>query len=174
MTNASKIKGNSAERQLCKILQKFFNQPFQRVPSSGGMLGGMNNPKAKKLSKNQQQLLSNDIIPPECFPKLNIECKFYKDFSFNMLMDPKGYAQLNEWIEQVWESGIDMEASFPMICFKINNKGWHTVVWSDKIKNLDLKGINYTVYNHKDVEYKIFQMENFIERYTEELKQYFS
>ena len=174
MTNASKRKGNSGERSLCKYFIKIFGGSWVRVPNSGGMVGGLRNVRAKTLSKSQLLNQSNDIVPPDEYPHCALEVKFYKDFSFNMLMDPKGYAQLNEWIEQVWESGIDMEASFPMICFKINNKGWHTVVWSDKIKNLDLKGINYTVYNHKDVEYKIFQMENFIERYTEELKKYFS
>lgn len=174
MANPQKRKGKSGERELCKIFSKKFNETFIPVPNSGAYVGGLNNVRAKTLSTNQKEIMSNDIVPPDEYPHCALEVKFYKDFSFNMLMDPKGYAQLNEWIEQVWESGIDMEASFPMICFKINNKGWHTVVWSDKIKNLDLKGINYTVYNHKDVEYKIFQMENFIERYTEELKKYFS
>lgn len=174
MANANKSKGKSGERELCKIFGKKFNETFIRVPNSGSFLGGLNNVRAKTLSTNQKEIMANDIIPPECFPNCALESKFYKDFSFNMLMDQKGYALLNEWIDQVWESGIDMKKAFPMICFKINNKGWHVVVWSDKIKNLDLKGINYTVYNHKDVEYKIFQMENFIERYTEELKEYFS
>ena len=80
---------------------------------------------------------------------------------------------MNEWIDQVNESGIDMEKSFPMICFKINNKGWHTVVWSEKIKKLKLNDINYTVYNYKGVEFKIFEMKTFMEKYTEELKKFF-
>lgn len=174
MPNASKNKGSVGERELVKYLIKVFGGSWIRTPHSGAYTGRSNAKRLKILSEAQGKSLSNDIVPPDEYPHCALEVKFYKDFSFNMLMDPKGYAQLNEWIEQVWESGIDMEASFPMICFKINNKGWHTVVWSDKIKNLDLKGINYTVYNHKDVEYKIFQMENFIERYAEELKKKFS
>ena len=85
MTSAAKVKGNKAERDACKILQKIFNQPFQRVPSSDAMLGGLNNPKAKSLSKNQQQILSNDIIPPDCFQNLSIEIKSRIDFLFHKI-----------------------------------------------------------------------------------------
>lgn len=173
MTNASKVKGNSAERELCKYMIKIFGGSWVRVPNSGGMVGGLRNVRAKTLSKSQLLNQSNDIVPPDEYPNCALEVKFYKDFSFNMLMDPKGYQQLNEWIDQVNESGIDMEKSFPMICFKINNKGWHTVVWSDKIKKLKLNDINYTVYNYKGVEFKIFEMKTFMEKYTEELKKFF-
>jgi Holliday junction resolvase len=173
MTNASKVKGNSGERELCKYMIKVFGGSWVRVPNSGGMVGGLRNVRAKTLSKSQLLNQSNDIVPPDEYPNCALEVKFYKDFSFNMLMDPKGYQQLNEWIDQVNESGIDMEKSFPMICFKINNKGWHTVVWSEKIKKLKLNDINYTVYNYKGVEFKIFEMKTFMERYTEELKKFF-
>ena len=173
MPNPCKRKGNSGEKEFCKYMIKIFGGSWIRVPNSGAMLGKSNNIRAKTLSKSQLLNQSNDIVPPDEYSHCAVECKFYKDFSFNMLMDPKGYAQLNEWIDQVKESGIDMETSFPMICFKINNKGWHMVVWSDKIKNLELKDINYTVYNYKDDEFKIFEMKNFMEKYTEELKEYF-
>lgn len=173
MTNSSKVKGNSGERELCKYMIKIFGGSWVRVPNSGGMVGGLRNVRAKTLSKSQLLNQSNDIVPPDEYPNCALEVKFYKDFSFNMLMDPKGYQQLNEWIDQVNESGIDMEKSFPMICFKINNKGWHTVVWSDKIKKLKLNDINYTVYNYKGVEFKIFEMKTFMEKYTEELKKFF-
>ena len=173
MTNTSKVKGNSGERSLCKYFIKIFGGSWIRVPNSGAMLGKSNNIRAKTLSKSQLLNQSNDIVPPDEYSHCAVECKFYKDFSFNMLMDPKGYQQLNEWIDQVNESGIDMEKSFPMICFKINNKGWHTVVWSDKIKKLKLNDINYTVYNYKGVEFKIFEMKTFMEKYTEELKKFF-
>lgn len=173
MTNSSKVKGNSGERELCKYMIKIFGGSWVRVPNSGGMVGGLRNVRAKTLSKSQLLNQSNDIVPPDEYPNCALEVKFYKDFSFNMLMDPKGYQQLNEWIDQVNESGIDMEKSFPMICFKINNKGWHTVVWSEKIKKLKLNDINYTVYNYKGVEFKIFEMKTFMEKYTEELKKFF-
>lgn len=174
MTNANKSKGNSGERELCKIFSNKFGETFIRVPNSGAYIGGLNNKRAKTLSKNQKEIMSNDIIPPECFPNCALESKFYKDFSFNMLMNPKGYAQLDEWIDQVNDSGIDMEKAFPMICFKINNKGWHIVVWSNKIKTFDLKGMNYNVYTHKDCEYKIFHMETFIDKFLDKLKKKFS
>lgn len=173
MTNASKVKGNSAERELCKFMIKKFGGSWVRVPNSGGMVGGLRNVRAKSLSKSQLLNQSNDIVPPDEYPHCALECKFYKDFSFNLLMDPKGYAQLNEWIDQVKESGIDMEKNFPMICFKINRLGWHTVVWSDKIKSLKLDNINHTIYNYKGEEFKIFEMESFIDKYLDELKQFF-
>ena len=174
MANANKSKGKSGERELCKIFGKKFDETFIRVPNSGAFIGGLNNVRAKSLSVNQKEIMANDIIPPECFPNCALECKFYKEFSFNMLMDPKGYALLNEWIDQVYESGIDMEKAFPMICFKINNKGWHIVVWSDKIKSLDITGLNHNVYNHKGHEYKIFEMETFLDKFNKELRGFFS
>ena len=173
MTNANKNKGSGGERELVKYLIKIFGGSWIRTPHSGAYTGRTNAKRLKILSETQGKSLSNDIVPPDEYPHCAVECKFYKDFSFNMLMDPKGYQQLNEWIDQVNESGIDMEKSFPMICFKINNKGWHTVVWSEKIKKLKLNDINYTVYNYKGVEFKIFEMKTFMERYTEELKKFF-
>ena len=63
MANKNKTKGNANEREFCKIFGEIFEQPFQRVPNSGGMRGGLNNARSKNLSDNQKQLLENDIIP---------------------------------------------------------------------------------------------------------------
>ena len=62
MANKNKTKGNANEREFCKIFGEIFEQPFQRVPNSGGMRGGLNNARSKNLSDNQKQLLENDII----------------------------------------------------------------------------------------------------------------
>lgn len=174
MTNASKNKGSGGERELVKFMIKKFGGSWVRTPHSGAYTGRSNAKRLKILSEIQGKTFSNDIVPPDEYPHCALECKFYKDFSFNLLMDPKGYAQLNEWIDQVKESGIDMEKNFPMICFKINRLGWHTVVWSDKIKSLKLDNINHTIYNYKGEEFKIFEMESFIDKYLDELKQFFS
>lgn len=169
MTNARKAKGNAAEREACKILKNIFEQPFQRVPSSGAMLGGMNNPKAKTLSKNQQIILSNDIIPPDCFPKLSIEIKARADFLFHRLFYNKdGCDELNKWINQVEKSGIDLINAFPIICFKINNKGWYVVLWKEKVKDIKTN-LTYMEYVYKGKSFIIAEMEEYLKENKEAL-----
>lgn len=168
MTNARKVKGNNAERDACKILQEIFNQPFQRVPSSGAMLGGLNNPKAKNLSKNQQQILSNDIIPPDCFQNLSIEIKSRINFLFHKIYSKDGCIELNKWIDQVEDSGIDMKKAFPMICFKINNKGWFICLWESKLGDIR-SSLSYTRYVYNNESYIIADMKDYLNENKDEL-----
>jgi hypothetical protein len=174
MPNKNKAKGNSAERELCSIFGEIFNETFIRVPNSGAYAGGLNNFRAQYLSENQKQIMSNDIIPPTCFPNCALESKFYKDFEFHHLFRKEGNNTLNGWIDQVWDSGIDMIKAFPMICFKINRKGWFTCCWKDKIKDLDYTKLQHTVYHYKNNEYVIFELDTFLKTFTNELKKKFS
>lgn len=174
MPNKNKAKGNSAERELCSIFGEVFNETFIRVPNSGAYAGGLNNFRAKYLSENQKQIMSNDIIPPECFPKCALESKFYKDFEFHHLFRKEGNNTLNGWIDQVFESGIDVNNVFPMICFKINRKGWFTCVWKNKIDDLDYSKLQHTIYHYKDFDYVIFELDCFLKTFTDELKAKFN
>jgi hypothetical protein len=170
MPNKNKAKGNSAERELCSIFGEVFNETFIRVPNSGAYQGGLNNFRAQYLSENQKQIMSNDIIPPTCFPNCALESKFYKDFEFHHLFRKEGNNTLNSWIKQVHESGIDMVKSFPMICFKINRKGWFTCVWKDKISDMNYSGLQHCNYHYDGNDYVIFELDTFLSTFTNELK----
>lgn len=170
MPNKNKAKGNSAERELCSIFGEIFKETFIRVPNSGAYQGGLNNFRAQYLSENQKQIMSNDIIPPTCFPNCALESKFYKDFEFHHLFRSEGNNTLNGWIKQVHESGIDMIKSFPMICFKINRKGWFTCVWKDKINDLNYTDLQHFNYHYNGNDYVIFELDTFLKTFTNELK----
>lgn len=170
MPNKNKAKGNSAERELCSIFAEIFNETFIRVPNSGAYQGGLNNYRAQYLSENQKQIMSNDVIPPTCFPNCALESKFYKEFEFHHLFRKEGNNTLNGWIKQVHESGIDMVKSFPMICFKINRKGWFTCVWKDKINDLNYTNLQHFNYHYDGNDYVIFELDSFLSAFTNELK----
>ena len=173
MPNKNKAKGNSAERELCSIFTELYGETFIRVPNSGAYAGGLNNFRAQYLSENQKQIMSNDIIPPQCFPNCALESKFYKDFEYHHLFRKEGNATLNGWIDQVEESGIDMEKAFPIICFKINRKGWFCCCWKDKIADLDYSELQHCVYHHNKT-FIVFELETFLNKFKDELAKKFS
>ena len=74
----------------------------------------------------------------------------------------------------MFESGIDMETAFPMICMKFNRIGWFCCVWGNKLSNIDYTKLNYTKFMYKDNEYYVFELNKFIHTFTEELKVKFS
>ena len=172
--NASKNKGKGYEREVCKIMEEIFGGSWQRTFTSGAFTGGINAWRAKVLSESQLLNNSNDIVPPDEFPHAAIECKFYKEFNFHHLYREEGVNDLNDWIDQVYESGIDMEKDFPMICMKFNRVGSFAVCWKNKIEDLDYKKLQHTVYHYKDNEYVIFELNTFLKTFTEELKKKFS
>lgn len=174
MTNKNKSKGNNGERECASIFTSFFGGSWCRTATSGAITGKSNAWRAKLLSESQLLCATNDITPPDEYRLAALEVKFYKDFEFHHLFRKEGNNTLNEWITQVYDSGIDMVKSFPMICFKINRKGWFTCVWKSKIEDLDYKKLQHTVYHYKDNEYVIFELDTFLKTFTEELKKKFS
>ena len=161
MANKNKTKGNANEREFCKIFGEIFEQPFQRVPNSGGMRGGLNNARSKNLSDNQKQLLENDIIPPDCFPKLAIEVKSRNEFNFHHFFRQEGVNELNKWIEQVEESGIDIHERFPSIAFKPNRCGWFMVMWGEHVSDFDFSDTNSVNYIFDNRRFKVVDMIEF-------------
>lgn len=123
MPNASKIKGNSFERDICKYLNTLTGFNFMRVPSSGAYIGRGNQYRTANMDDSQVRIMDGDIITPEEWCDWSIEAKFYKDFAWKKLFQPEGTAKLNGWIEQA------METSKPywFLIFKINNCGAYCV-----------------------------------------------
>ena len=53
MSNKSKNKGKSWERDVCNFLSELYNQSFIRVPNSGAFVGGKNEFRKETLSTEQ-------------------------------------------------------------------------------------------------------------------------
>ena len=170
MPNKNKNKGKGYEREVCKIMEGYFGGSWQRTFTSGGFLGGANAWRAKVLSESQILNNSNDIVPPDEYKNANIECKFYKEFEFHHLFRKDGNNTLNGWIDQVWDSGINMDTGFPMICMKFNRVGSYVVLWKDKINDLNYTNLQHFNYHYNGNDYVIFELDSFLSAFTNELK----
>ena len=53
MSNKSKEKGKTFEREACQMLKDAFRLSFNRVPNSGAFVGGMNAARMESMSDNQ-------------------------------------------------------------------------------------------------------------------------
>lgn len=145
--SASKNKGKSGERELCKILEGYFGGSFIRVPGSGAYVGGKNNVRKDVLSEGQIRNSKADIITPDHMPKFILESKFYADFPFHMFLTSPNVPILDGWIEQ--QKNIIDPGDFWMICFKINRKGWFGCTEYDSrfLFNHHIRYKTYSVFN---------------------------
>lgn len=85
---ASKNKGKSWERDICKFLGNTLGGSFIRVPNSGAFIGGSNASRKVMLSDGQVRQAKGDIVPPDELIKLNIEAKtIRKSLSTKSLME---------------------------------------------------------------------------------------
>ena len=173
MASKSKTKGKSGEREVCKIFAEVFGGSWMRTPTSGAFTGGKNLFRAKTLSESQLLNNTNDIVPPDEYKNCSLEVKSYSDFEFHHLYREDGNKTLNKWIDQVFESGIDMDKSFPMICMKFNRIGWFCCVWGNKLGEIDYNKLNHTKFVYDDNVYYVFELNAFINTFKEELKEKF-
>jgi hypothetical protein len=120
MTSASKAKGNSFERQTADFLTELYGEKFIRAPGSGAYVGGKNNFRKQFLHEGQIRNFKGDIVPGESFPRLNAECKSYKDFPFHQLFSGS-VKILDSWIDQCLDAADD--GDFNIIFMKFNRKG---------------------------------------------------
>lgn len=117
---ASKNKGKSWEREICKFLEDTLGGSFIRVPNSGAFIGGMNAARKVLLSDGQVRNAKGDIIPPDNLKKLNIEAKNYAEIAFHQIMNGS-CKQLDEWLDQTETPADPGDLSFTI--FKITRKG---------------------------------------------------
>lgn len=148
--SASKNKGKSGERELCKILEGYFGGSFIRVHNSGAFVGGKNASRKETLSKNQIRNAKADIVTPDHMPKFVLESKFYADFPFHMFLTNDNVPLLDGWIAQQLEC-VDTD-DFWMVCFKINRKGWFGCIeYSSDFKyKTHIRYKSYAVFNLKE------------------------
>lgn len=122
MTSPSKAKGNSFERHIADFLTKLYGEKFMRAPGSGAYIGGKNTHRKEFLHEGQIRTFKGDIIPGESFPKLNAECKSYKDFPFHQLFSGE-VKMLEGWIDQCMD--VSDPGDFNIIFMKFNRKGMY-------------------------------------------------
>jgi hypothetical protein len=125
MPSPSKSKGNSFERQIAQFLTELYRETFIRAPGSGAYVGGNNNTRKQFLHEGQIRSFKGDIVPGQSFPKLNAECKSYKDFPFHQLY--QGSVKiLDSWIQQCMDASDP--GDFNIIFMKFNRKGTYVAV----------------------------------------------
>lgn len=144
MTSPSKIKGNSFERVCADFLTNLYGEKFIRAPGSGAYVGGKNTHRKQLLHEGQIRNFKGDIVPGQSFPRLNAECKSYKDFPFHQLFagDVK---ILDTWIGQCMD--VADPGDFNIIFMKFNRKGTYIAV---KLQDtLDIKLTRHIIYESK-------------------------
>lgn len=146
MPNRGKAIGNAWERDVCKIMESVFKLSFKRVPTSGAMTGGINAKILEMLSETQKNLLKGDIIPPDEMPKLLIECKKRKTFSFSSLFSQN--KELEGWIDQNNDVLDKLPECIDLIILKVNNKG-HYILYNDILPLKSQTNILTYQYNEK-------------------------
>lgn len=161
MTSKAKTKGNSWERECCKILEKHLGGSWIRVPNSGAYIGGSHSYRKSFLSDSQNKIMKGDIIPPDEFPKFVAECKNYKSFSFHLLLSNEN-KQIDGWIKQTTDCVSDNDIWFLFI--KVTRTGSY-VCFDSKLKSLFLLG-NHAVYKN----YIVTDMNDFIEQNKDVIK----
>lgn len=120
MPSLQKSKGSGFEREIARFLSDLYKESFMRVQNSGAYIGGKNSFRKDSLSESQIRHSKGDIVPGESFPRLNVECKSYKDFPFHQLF--LGQVKvLENWINQCMD--VSDPGDFNIIFMKFNRKG---------------------------------------------------
>lgn len=125
MPSPSKAKGNSFERQTADFLTNLYGEKFIRAPGSGAYVGGKNTHRKEILHEGQIRSFKGDIIPGQSFPKMNAECKSYKEFPFHQLFSGE-VKLLESWIDQCMD--VADEGDFNIIFMKFNRKGTYVAI----------------------------------------------
>jgi len=146
MPSPSKAKGNSFERQTADFLTALYGEKFIRAPGSGAYVGGKNTHRKELLHEGQIRNFKGDIVPGQSFPKLNAECKSYKDFPFHQLFIGN-VKILDTWIGQCMD--VADPGDFNIIFMKFNRKGTYIAVQLQDMLDITLtRHIHYATSNH--------------------------
>ena len=143
MPSPQKAKGSSWERDVAAYLSNLYGESFIRAPGSGAYIGGQNTHRKQYLDEGQIRTFKGDIVPGKSFPLLNIECKSYKDFPFNLLYTSE-CKQLDTWLDQLLAPADEFDIN--ILAMKFNRKG-KFVAFEHK-QRLFNHGDNYTLYNN--------------------------
>lgn len=164
---SAKTKGKSYEREVCQIMKDIFGGNWIRSFTSGAFTGGVNAARLAQLTKNQIQNNRGDICVDDSMSNLVIECKSYKDFSWNVFTDTGSNAQLDGWLEQIENDVVNNE--FYFLTFKINNCGRRIVVRTDLTTDCVIP-TNYSVYLYNDRTYYVCKLEDFLKNNVDKIR----
>jgi len=169
MSNKSKNKGKSWERDVCNFLSDLYRQSFIRVPNSGAFVGGKNEYRKDHLSAEQIKLSRGDIVPPENYPYFLAECKNYAEFPFHLLLGKNSIAQLDTWIDQV-EHDVTSEFDLWMLFIKITRKGTYVLFdtnsYDPKISCIECRKTYGAIYKN----YWFTEMNSFFDAHKKNLE----
>ena len=123
---SSKSIGNTFERKVAKMFTEGIGEgDFIRTPSSGGFVGGKNTLRLATMGQNQARLFQADLIPPDNWTHIFVECKRRKDFKWNQLFSIAGSKDFDSWIQQVYQHAKLDDGYFYFIVFG----GSHTPIY---------------------------------------------
>ena len=146
MPSPQKQKGSGFEREIAKYLSELYGESFIRAPGSGAYVGGKNQARTQFLHEGQIRSFKGDIVPGETFSKLNVECKFYADFPFHLLLSGNCKV-IDAWLEQLMD--VAEPEDLNILFMKFNRKGRYVAVQS-KLTWVTDNFMYYTSIKHGD------------------------
>jgi len=168
MPSPQKAKGSGFEREIAKYLSEKYNESFIRAPGSGAYIGGKNQSRTQVLHEGQIRSFKGDIVPGQTFTKMNVECKFYADFPFHLLLSGECKV-IVAWLEQLMDVADPDDCN--ILFMKFNRKGRYIAVQS----KLTWVADNFTYYtSQKHGDWMIFEFESFFLHNTDLLQSYCS
>lgn len=166
MPSPQKQKGSGFEREIAKYLTAKYEESFIRAPGSGAYVGGKNQKRTEFLHEGQIRSFKGDVVPGESFKKMNIECKFYADFPFHLILTGDCKI-LDGWLGQLMDVADPDDVN--ILFMKFNRKGRYVCVQS----KLTWVSDNFIYYTSKDYgDWTIFEFDSFFKLNTDILKQY--
>ena len=90
------------ERMTAKLFGEGLGGHWMRVPSSGAYVGGKNAVRLESMSNGQIKSFKGDVIPPDEWDFIEVECKTRQNVSISKIMrgDSK---DLDSWLEQTYQ-----------------------------------------------------------------------
>lgn len=168
MSSPQKNKGSGFEREIAKYLSDKYSESFIRAPGSGAYVGGKNQSRTEVLHEGQIRSFKGDIVPGQSFIKMNVECKFYADFPFHLMLTGECKV-IDAWIGQLMDVADPNDLN--ILFMKFNRKGRYIAVQS----KLTWVADNFTYYtSKKHGDWMIFEFDSFFLHNTELLKTYSS
>lgn len=166
MPSPQKQKGSGFEREIAKFLTDTYGESFIRAPGSGAYVGGKNSTRKEILHEGQVRSFKGDIVPGQSFTKMNIECKFYADFPFHLLLTGECKV-IDSWLNQLLDVADPDDCN--ILFMKFNRKGRYVAVQSKVTWISD----NFLYYTSKSLgDWLIFEFDSFFNLNTELLKTY--
>jgi hypothetical protein len=166
MPSPQKNKGSGFEREIAKYLSEKYNESFIRAPGSGAYVGGKNQSRTEFLHEGQIRSFKGDIVPGQSFSKMNIECKFYADFPFHLLLSGECKV-IDTWLDQLMDVADADDVN--LLFMKFNRKGRYVAVQS-KLTWVSDNFVYYT--SKKQGDWMIFEFDSFFNHNTDILKTY--